>query len=175
MTVAERPRVSRRGIGVLDEIAARRRVDIDGLPLDQPLDDAPPPRPIAELLAADGLHVIAEVKRSSPSAGAIASVGLDIVAQARAYEAGGAVAISVLCEPHWFGGSVDDLTLVRDAVSVPILAKEFVVDARQLTQLRAAGADAVLLIAAMHPPATLARLVSEGYTNAQIADAPPAS
>ncbi len=160
LTVAERPRASRRRSGVLDEIAARRRADIDDLPLDQPLDDAPPPRPIAELLAAPGLHVIAEVKRSSPSAGTIATVGLDIVAQARAYEAGGAAAISVLCEPHWFGGSVEDLAAVRQAVRVPVLAKEFIVDARQLTQLRAAGADAVLLIAAMHPPATLARLAS---------------
>ena len=77
--------------------------------------------------------------------------GEDIVARARAYQAGGAAAISVLCEPHWFGGSIDDLRAVRAAVSIPVLAKEFVVDDRQLEQLRAAGADAVLILAVLHP------------------------
>jgi hypothetical protein len=93
---------------------------------------APPPRPIAERLAAPGLHLIAEIKRSSPSAGRIAATDDDIVARARAYEAGGAAAISVLCEPHWFGGSVDDLRAVRAAVAIPVLAKDFVVDEIQL-------------------------------------------
>src|SRR6185369_510794 len=110
-------------------------------------------------LAAPGLHLIAEIKRSSPSAGAIAAAADDVVARARAYQAGGAAAISVLCEPHWFGGSVEDLTRIRSEVSVPVLAKEFVVDARQLDLLRAAGADAVLLLAVLHPRRTLARLV----------------
>jgi tryptophan synthase beta chain len=121
------------------------------------------PRAIAERLAAPGLHLIAEVKRRSPSAGAIAgdaahAAGLDFaVAQARAYEAGGASAISVLCEPHWFGGSVDDLRAVRRAVTIPVLAKEFVVDERQLPVLRAAGADIVLLLASVLPAKKLAR------------------
>ena len=88
------------------------------------------PRQIVERLAAPGLHLIAEVKRSSPSAGAIVA-DADPVALARAYEAGGAGAISVLCEPHWFGGSVTDLRAVRSAVGLPVLAKEFVVDERQ--------------------------------------------
>jgi tryptophan synthase beta chain len=114
------------------------------------------PRPIAERLAAPGLHLIAEVKRRSPSVGAIAA-DADPVAQARAYEAGGACAISVLCEPHWFGGSVADLRAVRAAVTVPVLAKEFVVDERQLPILRAAGADMVLLLASILPPRKLAR------------------
>ena len=101
---------------------------------DVPVDlaPAPPPRPIAERLAAPGTHLIAEIKRASPSAGRIAGTTEDIVARARAYEAGGAVAISVLCEPHWFGGSVDDVRAVRAAVAIPVLAKEFVVDQRQL-------------------------------------------
>jgi tryptophan synthase beta chain len=120
---------------------------------------AAPVRPFAERLAAPGLHLIAEIKRRSPSAGQIAATGEDIVARARAYQAGGAAAISVLCEPHWFGGSVADLTLVRSHVSVPVLAKEFVVDPRQLELLRAAGADAVLLLAVLEPPRTLGRLV----------------
>ena len=166
MTIAERPggpaasgaRPGRRP-SVLDEIAARRRADLLSL-LEERVEAADPdPRPIAERLAAPGLHLIAEVKRRSPSAGAIAEV--DPVAQARAYAAGGAAAISVLCEPHWFGGSIDDLRAVRDAVGVPVLAKEFVVDERQLPVLRAAGADLVLLLAALHPARTLARLVRQ--------------
>jgi tryptophan synthase beta subunit len=150
---------------VVTEIAARRRADLAGQ-LDAPapdLRDAPRPRPIAERLAAPGLHLIAEVKRASPSAGPIAATDLDLVAQARAYEAGGAAAISVLCEPHWFGGSVDDLRRVRAAVSVPVLAKEFVVDRRQLAGLREAGADLVLLLAVLHDRDALIELVDAAF------------
>src|SRR5437867_8255299 len=138
--------------GVVGEIADRRLADLrpilddlDSSAVRQALAAAPPARPFAERLAAPGLHLIAEIKRRSPSAGRIAAEAEDIVARARAYQAGGAAAISVLCEPHWFGGSVEDLTLVRSNVGVPVLAKEFVVDARQLDALRGAGADAVLL------------------------------
>ena len=145
---------------VVHEIAERRRADLDAV-LGGPIDlaAAPDPRPIAERLAAPGLHLIAEIKRSSPSAGAIAGDGDDLIARARAYEAGGAAAISVLCEPHWFGGSIDDLRTIRAAVAIPVLAKEFVVDERQLPLLRAAGADLVLLLAVLHPARRLARLV----------------
>ena len=118
------------------------------------------PRPVVDRLAAPGLHLIAEVKRRSPSAGDIAAAD-DAVARARAYAAGGASVISVLCEPHWFGGSVDDLRAVRAAVAVPVLAKDFVVDPRQLDLLRAAGADLVLLLAVLHPPARLAKLAAQ--------------
>ena len=150
---------------VVEEIAARRRVDIlaevaqHQAALIESAMTAPSPRPIAERLAAPGLHLIAEIKRASPSAGRIAAADDDIVARARAYEAGGAAAISVLCEPHWFGGSVDDLRAVRAAVAVPVLAKDFVVEAIQLSMLRAAGADLVLLLAVLHPAKRLARLV----------------
>ena len=149
---------------VVDEIAARRRADLDG-ELARAIDAsvAPPPRPVAERLAAHGLHLIAELKRSSPSAGRIAGADEDLLARARAYEAGGAAAISVLCEPHWFGGSIDDLRRVRAAVSIPVLAKEFVVDARQLPPLRAAGADLVLLLAVLHPADALADLVRQAF------------
>ncbi len=157
---------ARRG-GVVAEIAARRRADIvpqlDALGrngLRRAVAAAPAPRPIAEVLAGPGLHLLAEVKRRSPSAGDIAA-GDDAVARARAYAAGGAAAISVLCEPHWFGGSLDDLRAVRAAVPVPVLAKEFVVDPRQLDLLRAAGADLVLLLAVLHPPARLTRLAGQ--------------
>jgi tryptophan synthase beta subunit len=151
---------------VVAEIAARRRADVlgelaglDRSELRRRLRAAPPPRPIAERLAAPGLHLIAEIKRWSPSAGAIGTEGDDIVARARAYQRGGAAAVSVLCEPHWFGGSVADLTAVRAAVSVPVLAKDFVVEARQLELLRAAGADLVLLLAVLHGGRRLGRLV----------------
>jgi tryptophan synthase beta chain len=140
---------------VVDEIAERRRSDVEREFSERPvrpdeLAAQGPPRSFVERLLAPGTHIIAEVKRASPSAGRIAADGLDIVEQARAYAAGGAAAISVLCEPHWFGGSVDDLRRVRDAIGLPVLAKEFVVDLRQLERLRAAGADAVLLLAVLH-------------------------
>jgi len=170
MTLAIRSRSRRSRLGVVGEIAERRRADLaaelDGRNGDAPRPRgrrpgalaAPAPRPIAERLAAPGLHLIAEIKRSSPSAGRIAGRGEDIVARARAYERGGAVAISVLCEPHAFGGSIADLTLVRSSVTLPVLAKDFVVDPRQLDLLRAAGADLVLLLAVLHPPRRLAAL-----------------
>ena len=152
--------------GVVLEIAERRRQDVlaevEATSLGEQLDRAlatPAPRPIAERLAQPGLHLVAEIKRASPSAGRIAQGNEDIVERARAYEAGGAAAISVLCEPHWFGGSLDDLRAVRAAVSIPVLAKEFVVEDIQLPMLRAAGADLVLLLAVLHPPKRLARLV----------------
>ncbi len=155
---------------VVAQIATRRLADVQAelgsltyraLAADAAAVSARPggaPRPVAERLAGPGTHLIAEVKRRSPSAGAIADE-VDPVALARAYEAGGASAISVLCEPHWFGGSVSDLRLVRAAVTLPILAKEFVVDERQLPVLRAAGADMVLLLASVLKPGKLARFV----------------
>ena len=175
MTILERPgqadesaaaAPTRRKPNVVAEIAERRRADIRDEMARLTLDDhlaiaagTRPPRPILDPLAAPGLHVIAEIKRRSPSAGNIADRDEDIVARARAYESGGAVAISVLCEPHWFGGSIDDLRAVRAAVSIPVLAKEFVVEPIQLPHLRAAGADLVLLLAVLHPAKRLARLV----------------
>ncbi len=161
MTVAVRP-----AGGVVAEIAARRIADlrpeldaIGSAGLARAASAAPPPRELVERLARPGLHLIAEVKRRSPSAGAIVGPDEDPLARATAYERGGASAISVLCEPHWFGGSIADLTAVRAAVSLPVLAKEFVVDPRQLALLRAAGADAVLLLAVLHPARRLAALV----------------
>jgi len=167
MTIAERPvGVRTRRPSVVAEIAARRMADVRAVLSGLSASDrrrlvaaAPPPRPIAERLAAPGLHLIAEVKRRSPSAGAIADPDRDVVALARAYEAGGAAALSVLCEPHWFGGSIDDLRAIRSAVRVPVLAKDFVVDPGQLDLLRAAGADLVLLLASLHAAGRLGRLV----------------
>jgi indole-3-glycerol phosphate synthase/phosphoribosylanthranilate isomerase len=92
-------------------------------------------------------NVIAECKRRSPSRGELRR-DYDAAALAVEYERGGAVAISVLTEPHYFGGSLDDLAAVRRAVQAPVLRKDFIVDEYQLFEARAAGADAVLLIVA---------------------------
>ena len=107
----------------------------------------PPARPFEEALRGPAAPaVIAEYKRSSPSAGAIAEP--DLARQARAYEEGGAAAISVLTEPTRFDGALADLRAVRLAVDLPVLRKDFLVHPAQVIESRAAGADAVLLIAA---------------------------
>ncbi|MEZ4596878.1 MAG: hypothetical protein R3C32_08565 [Chloroflexota bacterium] len=151
---------------MLRAIADRRRADLAAELAGRSLRDltraagrAPDPRPVALRLARPGTHVIAEIKRRSPSAGALVDAPVDVADRARAYAAGGAAMISVLLEPHWFGGSIEDLVTARAAVPIPVLAKEFVVDPRQLPMLRAAGADAVLLLANLHRPTALARLV----------------
>ena len=154
---------------MLDEIVQRRRVDVaagarGGAPRHVQGQNrragAHPPRDPLGVLARPGLHLIAEIKRRSPSAGQLAR-DLDIAARARAYERGGASVVSVLVEPHYFGGSLDDLATVRRAVALPLLAKEFVVDPRQFDPLRVAGADLVLLIASAQPARALQGLVRQ--------------
>jgi indole-3-glycerol phosphate synthase len=115
---------------------------------------------LAAALHRSDVAVIAEVKRRSPSGGDI-NVELSPGPQAAAYQAGGAAAISVLTEPHHFGGSGDDLVAVRSAVQVPLLKKDFHIDRIQLVEARALGASAVLLIARTLDPETLADLVAE--------------
>ena len=102
-------------------------------------------------------RVIAEVKRRSPSRGEIRA-DFDPVACAVAYAEGGATAISVLTDESFFGGHLDFLAAVRRAVAVPLLRKDFVIDAYQVDEARVAGADAVLLIAAALAPEALAEL-----------------
>jgi indole-3-glycerol phosphate synthase len=93
------------------------------------------------------LAVIAEVKRISPALGRLGEPSLDVAVQALQYTAGGAAAISVLVEPVFWGGSLDDLRRIRETTLLPVLAKDVVVDEYQIIEARAAGADAVLLIA----------------------------
>jgi indole-3-glycerol phosphate synthase len=142
----------------VDEVAARRAALPDA-ELAARLRDLPPTRGFAAALSPRGgpVRIIAEVKRASPSAGAI-DAGLDAVEQARRYAAAGAAAISVLTDGPGFGGSLRDLEAVRAAVEVPLLRKDFVVDAYQLLEARAAGADAALLIVAALAPDDLRRL-----------------
>jgi indole-3-glycerol phosphate synthase len=109
------------------------------------------------LSRAGHVNIIAEVKRSSPSAGAIRP-GADPVEIASLYASHGAAAISVLTEPSYFSGSLEDLCRVCAAVSAPVLRKDFIVDAHQIYEAAAAGAEAALLIVAALAPAELAEL-----------------
>jgi indole-3-glycerol phosphate synthase len=111
----------------------------------------------AALTRSDRFNVIAECKRRSPSRGVLRT-DYDPGAIARAYDAGGAAAISVLTEPTFFDGHLEHLTAVRGATSLPVLRKDFIVDRYQVLEARAAGADAVLLIVAALPAAALKAL-----------------
>ncbi len=141
-------------MSVLDEILEGVRADLAVRQGHTPLDrlkeaarGATPPRDVMNLLRRPDVAIIAEVKRSSPSRGELASIA-DPAALARDYQAGGAAIISVLTEPRRFGGSLEDLTAVRSAVSVPLLRKDFVISSYQLWEARAYGADMALLIVA---------------------------
>lgn len=107
----------------------------------------PPVRDFEAALRGDGRSVslIAEMKRRSPGAGAI-DPALNPGRQARAYETGGAAALSILTDREYFQGSLDDLTRVREEVELPLLRKDFIIDERQIWEARSGGADAILLI-----------------------------
>ena len=115
----------------------------------------------AAALTRPDVAIIAEVKRSSPSKGAI-NTALDLERQVQAYEQGGAAAISILTEPRRFGGSNQDLTRARAAVRIPLLKKDFHVDVVQILEARALGASAALVIARAVPPAGLKELLKAG-------------
>ena len=158
---------------ILDTIVAQRRLDIAdskalwpaGL-LQAALADAPEPLDFAARLRKDApMAVIAEVKRASPSKGDIAP-GLDAAEQGMKYANGGAAGISVLTEPKWFKGSLEDLAAIRAAVEElgierpALLRKDFIVDEYQVLEARVAGADSVLLIVASLDDTKLSELMA---------------
>ena len=120
--------------------------------------DLPPPRDFKKALAGEGVSLIAEVKRSSPSAGTI-TAELDPGRVAFLYEKAGAAAVSVLTESRYFGGMLEDLKAARKAIGLPVLRKDFIIDEYQIYESRAAGADAVLLISEMLGEEKIARLL----------------
>jgi indole-3-glycerol phosphate synthase len=139
---------------VLDRIVAATREDLDRrmreVPVRRARDRArrrPETRPFIEAVTRPGISLIAEHKRRSPSAGVIRE-GATVQEIVCAYERGGAAALSVLTEPHHFGGALKDLEAARAVTQLPVLRKDFVVDEYQLYEAAAAGADAVLLIVA---------------------------
>lgn len=139
---------------ILDEIFAAKRAEVRAqraivspAAIAAAAVRAPTPRGFMESLRTHRPAIIAEVKRASPSKGDIMP-GLDPAGVARDYVASGAAAISVLTDRH-FKGSIEDLRAVREAVDLPLLRKDFIFDPYQLYEARAAGADCILLIAAM--------------------------
>jgi len=135
-------------MNVLSEIIAKKR---------ERLREARSSHRFRGALQRDGINVIAEFKRRSPSKGVIRE-GADPIDIARAYQAGGAVAMSVLTEEDYFAGSLDDLRQVKATVALPVLRKDFIVDEYQVYESAAAGADAILLIVAALDDELLLRL-----------------
>jgi indole-3-glycerol phosphate synthase len=142
-----------------DEVG-RRRESVPLARLEAAIAERPEGRPFSEALLRPGISVIAEHKRRSPSAGLIRE-GASVEDIVKAYERGGAAALSVLTEPFHFGGSLDDLRAARAISELPVLRKDFVVDPYQLYESAAAGADAILLIVAALEPEALYELLSE--------------
>ncbi len=140
---------------VLEEIAAHKRAELDTLRRSVPdhvvaerARFAPPARPFAGALRRPGLSVVAEVKAASPSAG-ILREHLNPAELARAYAQGGARGLSILTDRRFFRGSPEHLQAAREAVALPVLRKDFTLDAYHVYEARALGADAVLLLASL--------------------------
>jgi indole-3-glycerol phosphate synthase len=153
---------------ILDKIVNTKRKEIEQAKVARPIaelrahmKDAPPVRDFFAALAAEGpIKLIAEVKKASPSVGLIRA-NFDPVAIAKIYEAHGAACISVLTDEPHFQGRLEYLTAIRAAVGIPVLRKDFILDSYQLVEARAAGADAVLLIAECLDDCNLRKLFNE--------------
>jgi len=147
-------------MNVLTEIIGRKRERVAEAKERVPLDEvrrASKPHALRAALRTEGMNIIAEFKRRSPSKGVIrADANLKEIVQS--YEAGGAVGISVLTEEDYFDGSLDDLRTVKTTVDLPVLRKDFVFDEYQVYESAAAGADAILLIVAALDDELLSRL-----------------
>jgi indole-3-glycerol phosphate synthase len=163
--LARRSGASAEGVmGLLDEIVAQKSAEAAALAAEpaRSRTEGDEPRDVFSALqrpAGAPLRLIAEVKFRSPSAGELSRV-LDAGARARAYEQGGASMVSVLTDRTWFDGSFDNLARARAAIGIPVLCKDFVIDAAQIDRAWATGADAVLLIVRCLPqPGLLSRLM----------------
>jgi indole-3-glycerol phosphate synthase len=154
-------------LNILAEIIEKKRERVSAAKSMAPLEHvhrlasevrrAAKPHALRDALRTDGINIIAEFKRRSPSKGTIrADANLTEIAQS--YAAGGAVAMSVLTEEDYFAGSLDDLRSVKTVVDLPVLRKDFVFDEYQVYESAAAGADAILLIAAVLDDETLLQL-----------------
>lgn len=144
------------------QLVDERRAALSEADLRARMGAVPRNRPFSEALVSEGISLIAEMKRSSPSKGAIRP-DAGVTEIVTAYQDAGASAVSVLTEPKWFGGSLDDLAEARAALELPILRKDFIVDEYQLLEARAYGADAALLIVAALDPENLAHLLRFGF------------
>ncbi|ADB15026.1 Indole-3-glycerol-phosphate synthase [Pirellula staleyi DSM 6068] len=143
-----------------EEIASRRSL-IPVEVLEAAVAEAPPVRDFFAALAAPGpIKLIAEVKKASPSKGIIRE-NFDPVAIAREYEAAGATCLSILTDEPFFQGKLEYLAQIRQAVNIPLLRKDFILDTYQLLEARMAGADAVLLIAECLDDCNLRKLHNE--------------
>ena len=147
---------------ILDKIVAHKRSELEAVTtplaeLKAAVADAPKVRDFAAALASDGVSLIAEVKKASPSKGVIRD-DFSPIEIARAYSVGGASCISVLTDENFFQGKLDYLTAIRNEVDQPLLRKDFVLSEYQVFEARVAGADAVLLIAECLSPSELKEL-----------------
>jgi indole-3-glycerol phosphate synthase len=160
----------RRMSDILERIVATKRQEVERRRAETPLAtleariaDAPPARDFrAAFGSTSGISIIAEVKKASPSAGVLRA-DFDPVAIARIYEVNGASAISVLTDEPFFQGHLAYLTAIRQAVALPLLRKDFILDRYQVVEARVAGADAVLLIAEILGSNDLPALVKNIY------------
>lgn len=144
---------------ILDTILAQKRREVDAIDLNTLPAARGPRRSLRDALLRRGpVALIAEIKRRSPSRPLIRE-DFDPPAMARAYQAGGAAALSVLTDETFFGGALSDMQAAREACDLPLLRKDFIIDEVQLPQARAYGADAILLIASALDDATLATLM----------------
>lgn len=147
---------------ILDEICAARRRDVEAARVARPL-QPPAPRVRARrmhaALAAPGVGLICEIKKASPSKGPL-DLGLDVARRAGEYAEGGARAISVLTEPHYFSGALEDLSRADGATTVPLLRKDFIIDEYQVLETAHSAASALLLIVAALEESTFRRLFS---------------
>ena len=151
---------------MLDKIVAqtRRRIEASQsrLPLAElknRIGQADPPRHFRKALKAAGFGLIAEVKRASPSKGSLRP-SLDAAEMARLYARAGANAVSILTEPDFFKGSLEDLKAAREAMNLPLLRKDFILEPYQVYEARVCGADAILLIVAILTPEKLSQLLT---------------